>query len=113
MQSVVQGELFQAGDNVKINTNATLHAGGAYVDRAQKSMQNSPKKPLKHLNLSHKISHLIPMMRKPQKAKNLAVGHLKRQVFHSEFAAVHLLQAGCFDAVAGHTVLGPLFPPLS
>ncbi len=32
VQSVVHGELFQAGENVKINTNATLHAGGAYVD---------------------------------------------------------------------------------
>jgi alpha-2-macroglobulin len=32
VQSVVHGELFQAGDTVKVNTNATLHAGGAFVD---------------------------------------------------------------------------------
>ncbi|MEY3219962.1 MAG: hypothetical protein RIT27_1319 [Pseudomonadota bacterium] len=32
VQSVVHGELFQASDEIKVNTNATLHAGGAYVD---------------------------------------------------------------------------------
>lgn len=32
VQSIVHGELFQAGDAVKVNTNATLHAGGAFVD---------------------------------------------------------------------------------